>query len=860
MAAVYLARHNQLGSLHAIKILTVPTPTVQARLLQEGRAQSTLRHSNVVAVTDLVEIGGSTGLVMEYVEGPSLYRLLQARRLDISHADYLARGILKGVSSAHAHGLVHRDLKPANILIALEEDRLVAKITDFGLTKVLGDLVPKGPNETRAGLPMGTPSYMAPEQIQDASRVDQRADVFALGAILYEMVCGQRAFLGADVVSTYNLIRAGSFTDPLMLAPELPQRMVDTLHEAMQVSPDHRIRDVPSMLDMWRGGTSVTDRPLERWEPPLLEQIRALGQEHTRSEPPLGHSLTHAASSETWADLDTPHPSGSIRPVSIAPAAAHRWPPSVAAITTAIAIVIALGVFWVRAPAQSMVLTSQGELRIHDDPVLQQEFDAGWKALLEADFDRSVRRLSVVVERAPEHPLPWLVHWRALRYADRNGDSLVSFWAAEQSASSHPGPHEALTRALVEVRKHSWEDAGHQVLDYLAEHPEDYFGRLAAIGVLPPNDDAQHEALMEQVRALDARPALLTHISASRSLNRADFERADAELAAGLSQHPTSPTLLALRGELLLQRGQFPEARDALIEALNHDPGLHLAQTRLGGVHVMLGEQENVEATTRQMMREATRLDHRVRYATYVSEILVGLGRYDDAKSLLHQAESAARARNEWISVITILGTEALYDLAADDSAGVTATTQELIEISHNPEIPDKERENLVRNLLYARGLSATRHGEVQEATEILERLNRLDRIWPQYTEYLEREIAIARGDAPAVTRLLASLPQTCAGDLERGHALWMAGAPEQAAPWIQKRIDDPSACSTVGETRLQIANGRLILAELAQGHHDWTQSAAHLDAFDALWPSPDPNLPMSKRARALHQTQDSAP
>ena len=857
MAAVYLARHNHLGSLHAIKVLTVPTPTVQARLLQEGRAQSTLRHSNIVSVTDLVEIGGSTCLVMEYVEGPSLYRLLQQRRLDIRHADFLARGILKGVSSAHAHGLVHRDLKPANILISLEEDRLVPKITDFGLTKVLGDLVPTGPNETRAGLPMGTPSYMAPEQIRDASSVDERADVFALGAILFEMVCGQRAFLGTDVLSTYNLIHTGSFIDPRELAPDLPPHKVETIRAALQVSPADRIPTVSAMLDMWRGGPTITDSPLERWEPRLLEEIRSIGLEHTRSEPPMGLSYTPAASSETWAELDISPPSPSTQEASTGRPGSMAWP---AAALAVLGLGLLAAVFLLGAPDTSEVLTSAGGLQIDDDPVLQREFDAGWSALLDADFDRSVRRLGVVVERAPEHPLPWLVHWRALRYADRAGESLVSFWAAESAAAAHVGPPEALTRSLVEVRRHSWEDAGQQVLDYLAEHPEDYFGRLAAIGVLPPNDDAQHDALMREVRALDDRPALLTHISASRSLARANFDRAEAELAKGLVQHPTSPTLLALRGELLLQRGRFPEARDALIEALNHDPGLHLAQTRLGGVRLMLGENEDAEVTSHPMMREPTRWDHRVRYATYVSEILIGLGRYADATSLLQEAETAARAQNEWSSVITIVGSEALYHLAADDLAGMSAATQELLQISHNPEIPDSERETLVRNLLYARGLSATRRGDHQEGAEILERLKRLDRIWPQYLDYLERELAVARGDVPTVTRLLTSVPDTCAGDLDRGHALWMAGAPEKAAPWIQRRVDEPSACSAVGETRLRLADGHLILAELAQSRQDWPQAMQHLDAFDVLWPSPDPDLPMSTRARALHLIQDAAP
>ena len=119
MAAVYKVRHDQLNTLQALKMLTVPGRNIRKRLVQEGRVQAALRHPNIVSVMDIIEHDHQPGLVMEYVDGPTLEQLLQARELAWYEVDHLARGILRGVKAAHNEGLIHRDLKPANVLIAV---------------------------------------------------------------------------------------------------------------------------------------------------------------------------------------------------------------------------------------------------------------------------------------------------------------------------------------------------------------------------------------------------------------------------------------------------------------------------------------------------------------------------------------------------------------------------------------------------------------------------------------------------------------------------------------------------------------------------------------------------------------------
>ena len=115
MATVYRVRHQQLRSVHALKVLHVHNDSVKNRMIQEGMVQSKLIHPNIVSVTDIVEVQAAPGLVMEFVDGPTLDRWLQEHRPTIDEAEALFVGILSGMEKAHSEGMIHRDLKPAKI-------------------------------------------------------------------------------------------------------------------------------------------------------------------------------------------------------------------------------------------------------------------------------------------------------------------------------------------------------------------------------------------------------------------------------------------------------------------------------------------------------------------------------------------------------------------------------------------------------------------------------------------------------------------------------------------------------------------------------------------------------------------------
>lgn len=252
MAIVYRCHHAQLSTQHALKLLTMSSRAIRERLVVEGQVQATLRHKNIVAVTDIILVNGAPGLVMEYIEGPSLDELLDQQRLDYDQADALVEGLLAGVAHAHATGLVHRDLKPANIMLAVEGQALVPKVMDFGLAKLLeGD--PERKAATKTGSTMGTPQYMSPEQVEDSKNVDHRTDVFACGAILYEMVTGHRAFSGDSLYKIFGAVAEGQYRNPRELRPDLPQRMENAILGALTPDKDQRIGSIDELLAVWRG-------------------------------------------------------------------------------------------------------------------------------------------------------------------------------------------------------------------------------------------------------------------------------------------------------------------------------------------------------------------------------------------------------------------------------------------------------------------------------------------------------------------------------------------------------------------------------------------------------------------------------
>ncbi len=213
MGEVYRARDTRLDRTVAIKVLPeslANDPDRLQRFEQEARVLSTLNHPNLLAIYDVGVQGGTHYLVSEFLEGQTLREEMETGSLPQRKVSDYALKIANGLAAAHEKGIVHRDLKPENIFVT-RDDRV--KILDFGLAKLsqeVGSLNASNatltsPALTAAGTVMGTVGYMSPEQVR-GQVVDSRSDIFSLGAILYEMATGKRAFKGDSGVETMNAI------------------------------------------------------------------------------------------------------------------------------------------------------------------------------------------------------------------------------------------------------------------------------------------------------------------------------------------------------------------------------------------------------------------------------------------------------------------------------------------------------------------------------------------------------------------------------------------------------------------------------------------------------------------------------
>ena len=253
MGEVYQATDTNLARQVAIKVLPASVasdPERLARFDREAKTLAALNHPNIAQIHGLEKSAGTIALVMELVEGPTLADRIAQGAIPVDEALPIARQIAEALEAAHEQGIIHRDLKPANIKVRPDG---TVKVLDFGLAKAMeptGAMSPEmsqaptitTPAMTQAGMILGTAAYMSPEQAKSRT-VDKRSDIWAFGAVLYEMLSGQRAFGGEDISDTLaNVLK----TEPDWegLSPEVPARVRQVLRACLQKNAKQRFGDV----------------------------------------------------------------------------------------------------------------------------------------------------------------------------------------------------------------------------------------------------------------------------------------------------------------------------------------------------------------------------------------------------------------------------------------------------------------------------------------------------------------------------------------------------------------------------------------------------------------------------------------
>ena len=240
MGRVYEARHKRLLSKRfALKILhphLAQQSEVVARFLREAEATSVLHHPHIVSVFDVNRApDGRPFLVAELLEGEQLGHYLErSRKLAIPDAIRIVRQICHALIEAHAHAIVHRDIKPENVFLVGRAPERSAKVLDFGISRV-GEQA----SMTRTGMVMGTPAYMPPEQAR-GEHVDHRADVYAVGAILYQALTGKKPFDDPDPIATLAAVLSREPTRPCTLEASLPPALELIIQKAMAKQPAER--------------------------------------------------------------------------------------------------------------------------------------------------------------------------------------------------------------------------------------------------------------------------------------------------------------------------------------------------------------------------------------------------------------------------------------------------------------------------------------------------------------------------------------------------------------------------------------------------------------------------------------------
>ena len=236
---VYLVEDDMAGACHAVKILRAGTEEAEARFIREAEFAMSLKHPNLVAVREAGR-DPETGLcylTMEYMPRGSLRALLdRCGRLKAAQAASIAADIAAALAVIEAHGLVHRDVKPGNILLASDGS---AKLADLGISRASGIDADMG--VTQAEDVVGTPAYMAPEQMLDSRTVDMRADIYSLGVAMYEMLAGRRPYEGENAMTTLaNALDGRPPPDLREVLPDCPPPLASLVSAMMRPNREDR--------------------------------------------------------------------------------------------------------------------------------------------------------------------------------------------------------------------------------------------------------------------------------------------------------------------------------------------------------------------------------------------------------------------------------------------------------------------------------------------------------------------------------------------------------------------------------------------------------------------------------------------
>ncbi len=299
MGTVYKARHKKIGRMVALKVLhsaSVADELSLKRFEQEAKAAAALSHPNLATVHDYGETeDGSPYLVMDFLDGTGLDNLLQHGAIGWQRAVPIFLQICQGLKHAHGKNIIHRDIKPSNVVLSLEDGTETAKIVDFGIAKAVGFAADEAGALTKTGEIFGSPFYMSPEQCTGAE-IDARSDIYSLGCLMYEVLCGVRPVEAPNAIQT--VLKHLNET-PLKFAQqvpgiEIPAEIERIVFRALEKNKEARYQSVQEL-----------EQDLLSFQQGVSSSVPVKGSSLSSSKPPIGYKPPSASGSGGSKDNGT---------------------------------------------------------------------------------------------------------------------------------------------------------------------------------------------------------------------------------------------------------------------------------------------------------------------------------------------------------------------------------------------------------------------------------------------------------------------------------------------------------------------------------------------------------------------------
>src|SRR5437016_6691815 len=753
---VYKATDTKLGRAVVIKVLPPELTLKEANLKRferEARLASALDHPNICTIFDLNEIGGVHFIAMQFVEGQNVRQLVKGRPLDLRSALSIAIQVADALAAAHARGIIHRDIKAGNVMVSPSGQ---AKVLDFGLAKLL-DAEGTGPGGihhtdlTEVGIPYGTATYAPPEQAR-GERVDERADIFSTGVLLYEMLTGTWPFRGKTSVDVRHAVLHEE-PEPLSEARpgENPPRLQLIIDRALAKDPKQRYQKASELRDDLR----VALREVESGVTGFADSMTTVAPRHLSGTGRMGRALR-------WLRNVTGERTSQPR-ASISDKPAHETP------------VTSVGD---RERKSVAILPFKN---VSNDP--QSSFYEF--SLADAVITELARVRSLVVRPSSE-----IVKYQGLQVDPRQAGREMSVSAVLSAGFLRAGDRIRVTAQLVDVDSGDliWSDRidadatdiinvqdtiTQEICDGLRlELTSDEKDRLER------GKTANAEAYEEYLRGRDCLGRFIYHSIARKDIDEAieHFERAaylDPSFALAHSALGSAYANRVIKG--LGETGDHASAQEAFDKALALDPHLLEARMHMVLIYLSRGEKKKARDAAEQLGREAPN-DVGVHFVRGVLARLDG-----DYEKALRCYERMARLNPAERGVASYNRARIFRYQGRYDDAFAELDQGAAIEPDH-PLIKTFR----ARTLYY--------HGEPVKAAEILEEVleqqPQLDGIRPIYATFLS---ALGFSDE-ARAQLTDEVKKTA--DTDHDAAYWLAsayameGEREEALKWLRRAIE----------------------------------------------------------------------